>query len=298
MPLVREMELKSNKQELENSFQEACSDKDFVSLVKSLELDKLSAMKITSRLQNVLEEKKNCYHCKGTFMCKNSYNGHVVVPAKKENRIYFTYMPCKYEQQILEKNCQKERKVRMKNIDTKDKNQLHVIKWLDSFYENYDLTKTMKGLYLHGNFGSGKTFLLSALLNELEITKNVSIEIVYFPEALRSIKEDFETFGYKMQRFMTVDILLLDDIGAEKVTEWGRDEVLGTILQTRMEKNKTTFFTSNYTMKELETNLSLANNNVDKVKARRIIERVKYLTVDMELISEDRREQKDDESKN
>ena len=223
-------------------------------------------------------------------MCKNSYNGHVLIPTKKENRIYFTYMPCKYEQQILEKTRQNERKVRMKDIDTKDKKQLSVIKWMDSFYEEYDLTKNSKGLYLHGSFGSGKTYLLSALLNELEFNKNVSIEIVYFPEVLRSIKEDFDTFGYKMQRFMHVDILLLDDIGAEKVTEWGRDEVLGTILQTRMEQNKTTFFTSNLTIKELENNLALANNSVDKVKARRIIERIKQLTMDMELISENRRD--------
>lgn len=289
MPLVSEMEINCNKQELENNFKEACEDKSFVALVKSLELDKAFAMKKTSQLQETLEEKKHCKTCKGTFMCKNSYNGHVLVPTKKENRIYFTYMPCKYEQQILEKNNQNERKVRMKDIDTKDKNQLNVIKWMDRFYENYDLTKNCKGLYLHGSFGSGKTFLLTALLNELELTKNVSVEMVYFPEVLRSIKEDFDAFGYKMQRFMNVDILLLDDIGAEKVTEWGRDEVLGTILQTRMEKNKTTFFTSNYTMKELEQNLSIASNNVDKVKARRIVERIKQLTIDMELVSENRR---------
>lgn len=290
MPLVSEMELKSNKTSLENSYKEACGDKDFVSLVKSLELDSISAMKMTSKLQETLEEKSHCKNCKGTFMCKNSYNGHVLIPNKKENRLYFTYMPCKYEQQILEKTRQNERKVRMKDIDTKDKKQLSVIKWMDSFYEEYDLTKNSKGLYLHGSFGSGKTYLLSALLNELEFTKNVSIEIVYFPEVLRSIKEDFDTFGYKMQRFMHVDILLLDDIGAEKVTEWGRDEVLGTILQTRMEQNKTTFFTSNLTIKELENNLALANNSVDKVKARRIIERIKQLTMDMELISENRRD--------
>lgn len=290
MPLVSEMKIKSNKEELENNFKEACTEKEFIALVKSLGLDKASAMKKTSKLQETLEEKRNCKNCKGTFMCKNSYHGYVLVPNKKENRLYFTYIPCKYEQQILEKNKENERKIRMKDIDTKDKKQLNVIKWMDAFYEEYDATKNSKGLYLHGSFGSGKTYLLTALLNELELTKHVSVEMVYFPEVLRSIKEDFDAFGYKMQRFMNVDILLLDDIGAEKVTEWGRDEVLGTILQTRMEKKKTTFFTSNLTIKELEQNLSIANNNVDKVKARRIIERIKQLTIDLELISENRRD--------
>ena len=55
MPLVSEMELKSNKTSLENSYKEACGDKDFVSLVKSLELDSKSAMKMTSKLQETLE---------------------------------------------------------------------------------------------------------------------------------------------------------------------------------------------------------------------------------------------------
>ena len=36
-------------------------------------------------------------------------------------------------------------------------------------------------------------------------------------------------------------MLLLDDIGAETVTEWSRDEVLGTILQYRMEEKRLHF---------------------------------------------------------
>ena len=88
---------------------------------------------------------------------------------------------------------------------------------------------------------------------------------------------------------MQVDLLLLDDLGAEKVTEWGRDEILGTILQNRMNNHKTTFFTSNLTISELEEHLSLSSSGVDKVKARRIIERIKQLSTDMELISENRR---------
>ena len=82
-----------------------------------------------------------------------------------------------------------------------------------------------------------------------------------------------------------VDMLLLDDIGAETVTEWSRDEVLGTILQYRMEEGLATFFTSNLTISELEQHLAVTNKDVDNVKARRIIERIKQLTDDMTMIS-------------
>ena len=56
-----------------------------------------------------------------------------------------------------------------------------------------------------------------------------------------------------------------------------------------MEEGLPTFFTSNLTVKELDEHLSVTNNKVEKVKSRRIIERVKYLTEEMELISIDRR---------
>ena len=88
---------------------------------------------------------------------------------------------------------------------------------------------------------------------------------------------------------MTSDVLLLDDIGAENNSSWARDDVLGTILQYRMDNNLTTFFTSNFTIEELENVLAETNKERDEIKARRIIERIKYLTTELTLISENKR---------
>ena len=287
---LKEMtKLENLNQDLEKSYREAIMDKEFVSLIKKLKLTEKKAKQITSKLQEVVEENKNCKNCKGFFMCKNAYAGLILFAKQKENRIYFSYEPCPYQRKVMEKEQLQNKKVRMKDIDTSDKNQLKVMKWLDSFYDSFSLVTSYKGLYLHGSFGSGKTFLTSALLNELLITKNIDVEIVYFPNALRTLKEDWDNFASLMYRYQTVDILLLDDIGAEKVTDWGRDEILGTILQSRMETQKTTFFTSNLTIEELEEHLSLTKNSVDKVKARRIIERIKQLSIPMALVSENRR---------
>ena len=204
-------------------------------------------------------------------------------------------MPCKFQKELEKKMHEKESKLneisnaRMKDIDINDKNRVKVIKWLKNFYDSFEKVNTLKGLYLHGSFGSGKTYLIAALLNELEKNKDASIEIVYFPEVLRNMKEDFSLAQDKVNYYQNVDILLIDDIGAEKVTEWGRDEILGTILQYRMNNKLTTFFTSNLTIEELENHLATTKNSEDKVKARRIIERIKQLTEDMELVSINRR---------
>jgi primosomal protein DnaI len=281
----------SQNKNLEIEFDKSMQDKVFCGLVSKLKQPKKELMKYTTKLNNTCTELGNCKNCKGLFECKNSLEGHVSAPKVIQNKIYFTYFPCKYLKTLESKETEDKKllKITMKDIDTKDKKQLQVIKWMDDFYSNFDLSKNTKGLYLHGSFGSGKTFLLTALINELEKSKGASTLIVYFPDALRELKEDFESMPYKMHEFMNVDILLIDDIGAEKVTEWGRDEILGTILQNRMNNHKTTFFTSNLTINELESHLSLSSNGVDKVKARRIIERIKQLTTDLELVSENRR---------
>ena len=56
-----------------------------------------------------------------------------------------------------------------------------------------------------------------------------------------------------------------------------------------MNNYKTTFFTSNLNIEELERHLRINSYSDDEIKARRIIERVKQLTIDLELISENKR---------
>ena len=92
-----------------------------------------------------------------------------------------------------------------------------------------------------------------------------------------------------MIKIKKCDLLLLDDIGAETTTPWNRDEILGTILQYRMDNKKATFFTSNLNIKELENHFITSNKDEEVIKARRIMERVKYLTDELELIGENKR---------
>ena len=60
-------------------------------------------------------------------------------------------------------------------------------------------------------------------------------------------------------------------------------------MQYRMDNRLATFFTSNLTLNELEEHFIIKNNDEEKVKARRIMERIKFLTNNMELIDENRR---------
>lgn len=288
--------IKSNYNEniLNDKYNELKNNPDFITLINKFKISETEIKNNLSSLEDTLNELHNCKKCPGLSECKNKIKGYVYYPENKESFLCFGYAKCKklkeYENILNEKDENNEIKnARMKDIDVSDKNRIELIKFLKKFYDEYNIKSSPKGLYLHGSFGSGKTFLLACLLNELVIKKHILYEIVYYPELLRTLKEDLSLVESKVSYYSNVEILVLDDIGAENVTNWGRDEILGTILQERMNKHKTTFFTSNLDINELEKHLSCSKDNVDNVKARRIIERIKQLTIDMPLISVNRR---------
>ena len=291
----------SSKLSLENNYRKNYDeDMTFRSIANKLALPPEELMKYTSKLELSAQELNHCKKCKNILGCLNEVSGYVYYPVNNDSQIEFCYMPCKYKKKmdkdeeykknIMHFNISKEIKdASMKNIDTLDKKRYPAIKWINDYLN--DKIPYNKGLYLDGNFGCGKTYLLSAMFNELA-KRGKQVAIIYYPEFLRSLKESFNSeseFKEKFNYIKKVEYLLLDDIGADSVTEWSRDEILGTILQYRMEEKLPTFFTSNLTVEELETHLSLTTKKVDSVKAKRIIERIKQLTSEITMISENKR---------
>jgi primosomal protein DnaI len=159
------------------------------------------------------------------------------------------------------------------------------------FVEKYQSGIRQKGLYLHGKFGVGKSYLLGAIANELA-EKGIPSMIVYFPELVREFKAAIgdQTLNQKIEAIKKVPILMLDDIGAETMSSWLRDEVLGPILQFRMLENLPTFFSSNFNYEELEHHLTYSQRGEEeKIKARRVMERIRYLTEAVEVGGPNRR---------
>lgn len=294
---------KVNQKALENNFIKALKDEEFVKVVNKLEISEDIKCKYTSSLKEIAEINKTCSNCKGLMFCPYDITGLKKEAYVEDNLIKFAYKKCAYkekndEEKAFLKNIYSYKmpkeisEASFKNIYKDDANRLETIKYLKAFYDHYEKGKMMKGLYLHGNFGCGKTYLVSAMFNELA-KKNISSTIIYFPEFLRSLKASFgnveDDYNERFDVVKSSPLLLLDDIGAEKLSDWARDEVLGVILQYRMEEHLPTFFTSNLSLKEFEEHLQINKGAADKVKARRIIERVKFLTEEMKMISINRR---------
>lgn len=287
---------------LKVDFNKELNNSYFSLVLEKIDLEENKLYKYTSRIKDCANEEQNCQNCKGLCFCKNEMKGYKLIPNVLDNKINFEYEACSYMKKNLKETSflnniklynepSELKNARIKDIYVDDKSRVEVIKYINDYIKNYNKDR-LKALYLTGSFGSGKTYLISALFNELA-KQNINSVIVYFPEFLRTLKSSFNdienSYNERFNYVKNAKLLLIDDIGAENLTTWGRDEILGTILQYRMQENLPTFFTSNLNMKELEEHLSITTSSSDKVKARRIIERIKYLTDEMTLIGINRR---------
>ena len=287
---------KAIKDELRREYVLASEDDTFKKLCNRLKVSEDVLMKYTSKLQNTACELKNCSKCKNLESCKNEITGHVYYPVVEDDYINFIYKPCKYYKENKKRNNTIffDTPIVLQNaslsnlIDEKERKDIKA--YIKDFLKKKMQHESVKGMYLSGSFGSGKSYILSALLNELS-NKGFKTIIVHYPSLLKRLKTSFNEANYDevFDEITTCDILLIDDIGAENNSAWARDEVLGTILQYRMDNDLTTFFTSNFTIDELENVLSETSKGIDEIKSRRIIERIKFLTVEEKLISKNKR---------
>lgn len=152
-----------------------------------------------------------------------------------------------------------------------------LLKFINSYKPNS--TEYQKGLYLAGPFGVGKTYMMGALANELS-ENGVETTLVNVPTYSAEIKQAIatNTVEEKLVSIKNTPILVLDDIGAEMNSAWFRDEVLMVILQHRMLQELPTFFTSNFTIDQLEAHFAHSNKgDQELLKAKRLIERIRFL---------------------
>ena len=182
------------------------------------------------------------------------------------------------------------RKASLAQVDLDDLGRLPVFEKLLAFVEQYPTIR--KGLYLYGDFGVGKSFMVAALAHDLSEKRGVSSTLLHYPSFVIDVKNAIGDGNVKtlVDEIKLSEVLILDDIGAEQSTAWVRDEILQVILQYRMQENLPTFFTSNFNFEELELHFAKGKNGNDETwEARRVMERIRYLAEETRLEGVNRR---------
>lgn len=142
-----------------------------------------------------------------------------------------------------------------------------------------------RNLFLFGPAGSGKTGLLWPITASL-CEGLVESRLVDFPTLLEQMKDAYAK-RVPFDRFTDlgrVPVLLLDDIGAERPTEWARAQLLHLVNQ-RYERLKFTAFASNYTPGDLAARLG----QDDPIVGDRILSRITESCVQHRMRASDRR---------
>ena len=242
-------------------------------------------------LNQFIEEKNNCSKCSGLDKCNNLLSGHFTEVYYENNQLYSNLVKCNKLKLKEDEDNRKKLfksmyipndilKASFKNID-KTAGRKNALKNLIEFVTNFNPNIKQKGIYLFGPLGTGKSHMIAAAANKLA-EKRIAVLMVYVPDFFREIKSSIQdnSLEGKIDVLKNVQVLILDDIGAETISQWERDEILGAILQARMVKGLATLYTSNFTYDDLEEHLSYSNKGgEERLKAKRIMERIRHYTV-------------------
>lgn len=234
-----------------------------------------------------------CKSCPGLNECQNEQKGHmsVVEPdSDKLNALNFRLQKCPllvgYEKQQRIERLIKSHHIpksimnaTFEDIEPDPPRRAAIVESM-CFCADFVPGETTKGLYLYGQMGVGKSRIAGAIAQELA-NRGIDVLMVYVPDFLAEVKDSIGSNGVlsKLDALKEASVLILDDIGAEPLTSWTRDEVLGPILQRRMEELPI-IYTSNLTITELRQHLANVKDAKDfdrkqhEKKADRLMDRI------------------------
>lgn len=118
------------------------------------------------------------------------------------------------------------------------------------FVESYPLETDGTGLLLTGNIGVGKTHLAVGILQALVIERGATGLFYDYRDLLKQVQNSYnpqvrETELQVLRPVFEAEVLVLDELGANKPTDWVWDTV-AHILNTRYNDRRTTIITTNY----------------------------------------------------
>jgi DNA replication protein DnaC len=139
-----------------------------------------------------------------------------------------------------------------RNAETKG-----VVRKVRTFIDNLDSNLGAgQGLWLSGDTGTGKT-TLAMLVSKEALEKGHSVAIYSLPKLLARIRRTYDaepggdSYGVFFERLTSVDLLHIDDFGAEKRSDWVLEQ-LYALVNERYEDKRSVMLTTNLPVDKLE----------------------------------------------
>lgn len=269
-------------------------DQEVKKIIKENHINNQQIVDSFSVLTSFVECKKACDNCKKDGSCQSISKYQIPTLLYEDGKFKTEFTKCIYEQEKTvnsfddlffdERNKPTYSPIERKNL----------FAMINDFINKYLNNEKPKGIYLWGDCGVGKSFILKKTVLLLR-DKNIDVCYKNYPDLVLELMALIgkDEFIENISKLKKVDILMLDDVGREANTPYIRDEILGPILQYRMDNHLPVFMTSNHDYKQLEIHLANTNQGNDQIKSKALLERIKCLMVDYHLIGENYREKED-----
>lgn len=143
------------------------------------------------------------------------------------------------------------------------------------FAKNYKPEKPIRGLIIEGPVGSGKSFLLGCIANQL-LERGIPVKYIVYGELLRKIRasydsEELPSEDQLISEVQDVPVLLIDDLGTENTTEFSAT-ILYQIIDKRYREELPLVVTTNYPLNDLKKRFSVMNERI----CQRLLEMCSY----------------------
>ena len=122
--------------------------------------------------------------------------------------------------------------------------------YASNFVKKFPVETGSTGVLLVGSIGVGKTHLAIAMLRALIVERGATGLFCDYRELLKRLQQTYSQRGDGseaeiLEPILTAQVLVLDEVGAMKPTEWVTDTI-GYVLNTRYNNCLTTIITTNY----------------------------------------------------
>lgn len=142
-----------------------------------------------------------------------------------------------------------------------------------------------RGLLLMGSCGVGKTHLAAAILHGL-VEKGVPCLFYEFGSLLKEIQNSYNPVSQSLELkvlapVFKAEVLVLDELGASKPTDWVRDTMM-QVINTRYNNKRLTIFTTNYLDGRHQTTLESLEERVGVRQRSRLYEMCRTVLIEGE----------------